>query len=76
MDSVITTVVGGVLKIELNRPEKLNAISDEMLDGLRNAIQLAESDAKERSARAATCRTWEKDRPRRRSNVCAERVTP
>jgi 2-(1,2-epoxy-1,2-dihydrophenyl)acetyl-CoA isomerase len=47
--SVITTMEGSVLAIELNRPGKMNALNDDMLGGLREAITIAESDPAVRS---------------------------
>jgi 2-(1,2-epoxy-1,2-dihydrophenyl)acetyl-CoA isomerase len=47
--SVITTVVGPVLSIELNRPEKMNALDDDMFIGLREAVSVAASDPAVRS---------------------------
>lgn len=42
--SVITTMTGPVLAIELNRPEKLNALDDDMFIRLLAAVRLAEAD--------------------------------
>jgi 2-(1,2-epoxy-1,2-dihydrophenyl)acetyl-CoA isomerase len=39
---------GGILRITLNRPEKLNAVTVEMLDAARRAFEEAEGDAKTR----------------------------
>jgi 2-(1,2-epoxy-1,2-dihydrophenyl)acetyl-CoA isomerase len=42
--SVLTAMLGPVLAIELNRPEKMNAIDDDMFIRLREAVGVAESD--------------------------------
>jgi 2-(1,2-epoxy-1,2-dihydrophenyl)acetyl-CoA isomerase len=42
--SVVTTMTGSVLAIELNRPEKLNALDDDMFIRLLAAVSLAEAD--------------------------------
>jgi 2-(1,2-epoxy-1,2-dihydrophenyl)acetyl-CoA isomerase len=47
--NVITTQTGPVLAIELNRPEKMNALDDDMFTSLRDAVSQAASDPKIRS---------------------------
>ncbi len=45
MDPVLTSREGGVLRIELNRPEKKNAITIAMYQALGDALQAASADA-------------------------------
>ncbi len=45
MSELLTSLVDGVLTLTLNRPEKRNAISVEMLDGLAESLARAELDA-------------------------------
>jgi 2-(1,2-epoxy-1,2-dihydrophenyl)acetyl-CoA isomerase len=47
--NVITTQTGPVLAIELNRPEKMNALDDDMFTSLRGAVSRAASDPEIRS---------------------------
>jgi len=44
MSVVLYKKHGAISHIELNRPEKLNAVNGEMLDGLRSALDTAEED--------------------------------
>ncbi|MFC7157129.1 enoyl-CoA hydratase/isomerase family protein [Halomarina halobia] len=37
-DAVVTSVEDGLVSVELNRPEKLNALTPEMIDGLHGAF--------------------------------------
>lgn len=43
-DTVLTTVTGGVLRLVLNRPDKLNAFNEEMHLALRAGFQRAQDD--------------------------------
>lgn len=45
MSALLSSLVDGVLTLTLNRPEKRNAISVEMLDGLAESLARAELDA-------------------------------
>jgi enoyl-CoA hydratase len=38
-DHLLTSESAGILEVTFNRPDKLNAISDQMLDGLRTAVE-------------------------------------
>ncbi|GIK64460.1 MAG: 2-(1,2-epoxy-1,2-dihydrophenyl)acetyl-CoA isomerase [Chloroflexota bacterium] len=42
---ILTEQQGGILTITLNRPEKLNAMTDPMLEGLLEALKQAERDS-------------------------------
>jgi 2-(1,2-epoxy-1,2-dihydrophenyl)acetyl-CoA isomerase len=44
-DTILYAVDGGVATVTLNRPDKLNAFTDEMLDALDAALKSAERDA-------------------------------
>ena len=43
-DSILHEVAGGLARITLNRPEKRNALSLEMIDGLSRAIDAVRED--------------------------------
>ena len=45
MDSVLVTLDAGVLRLTLNRPDKLNAFNPSMHEGLADAMTRAESEA-------------------------------
>lgn len=45
MPSIEYAAAGGIARITLNRPEKRNAITSEMMAALRDALQRAEDDA-------------------------------
>jgi enoyl-CoA hydratase/carnithine racemase len=48
MDHIITESRDGVLRIEINRPDKKNALTSAMYQAMADAIRLAETDAKVR----------------------------
>ncbi len=47
-DSILHEVAGGLARITLNRPEKRNALSLEMIEGLSRAIDAVREDASTR----------------------------
>ena len=48
MEQVVSERVGGVLRIEINRPEKKNALTAAMYQAMADAIKAAEADAQVR----------------------------
>ena len=48
--TVLYDVDGGVARITLNRPEKRNALNEELIDALKNALRRANHDANVRVA--------------------------
>ena len=42
--AVLTAIDGGVMTVTMNRPEVLNALNPEMIDGLRDALSTAKAD--------------------------------
>lgn len=49
MNDLIVTTVGSVRVLELNRPDKRNALNDELVHGLKSALAEADSDEDLRS---------------------------
>jgi enoyl-CoA hydratase/carnithine racemase len=48
-NTILTDVQNGVMKITLNRPEKYNAITNELWNELRNALEHASEDGNVRA---------------------------
>jgi enoyl-CoA hydratase/carnithine racemase len=48
MDQIITENCDGILRIEINRPDKKNALTSAMYQAMADAIKLAETDGKVR----------------------------
>jgi methylglutaconyl-CoA hydratase len=42
--TILYAVAGGIARITLNRPEKRNALNDELIDGLKDALRRADQD--------------------------------
>jgi enoyl-CoA hydratase/carnithine racemase len=48
MDQIITEIRDGILRIEINRPEKKNALTSAMYQAMADAIKLGEAESKVR----------------------------